>query len=228
MRRRSAPWVSQLWSARPVACDAGSSPLSARRGASRRCCWPSAMRSQARFAACTVRGELSGFARAASGHCYFTLKDADGGRDAALRDVPARRGAARTSRRATASRSSCAAGSRCTSRAASCSSSSSRCSARGAGALYEQFLRAEGQARGRRAVRRRAQARRCRRFRARVGIVTSLGGAALHDVLTALARRAPHVRGGRLSRRRCRAPTRRRRWPRALARAGARAARSTC
>src|SRR5512139_98898 len=33
----------------------------------------------ARFSACTVRGELSGFSRAASGHCYLSLKDADGG-----------------------------------------------------------------------------------------------------------------------------------------------------
>jgi exodeoxyribonuclease VII large subunit len=32
----------------------------------------------ARFSACTVQGELSGFTRAASGHCYFTLKDAQG------------------------------------------------------------------------------------------------------------------------------------------------------
>ena len=32
----------------------------------------------ARFNPVTVRGELSGFSRAASGHCYFTLKD-DGG-----------------------------------------------------------------------------------------------------------------------------------------------------
>ncbi|MGI9217065.1 MAG: exodeoxyribonuclease VII large subunit, partial [Hydrogenophaga sp.] len=29
----------------------------------------------ARFNPVTVRGELSGFSRAASGHCYFTLKD---------------------------------------------------------------------------------------------------------------------------------------------------------
>ncbi len=28
--------------------------------------------------ACTVRGEVSGFARAASGHCYFNLKDPRG------------------------------------------------------------------------------------------------------------------------------------------------------
>ena len=32
----------------------------------------------ARFSACSVRGEVSGFSRAASGHCYFNLKDADG------------------------------------------------------------------------------------------------------------------------------------------------------
>lgn len=33
---------------------------------------------QARFNPVTVRGEISGFTRAASGHCYFTLKDAEG------------------------------------------------------------------------------------------------------------------------------------------------------
>ena len=33
---------------------------------------------QARFPVVTVQGELSGFTRAASGHCYFSLKDADG------------------------------------------------------------------------------------------------------------------------------------------------------
>ena len=33
---------------------------------------------QARFNPVAVRGELSGFSRAASGHCYFNLKDASG------------------------------------------------------------------------------------------------------------------------------------------------------
>ena len=33
---------------------------------------------QARFNPVTVRGEISGFTRAASGHCYFTLKDPEG------------------------------------------------------------------------------------------------------------------------------------------------------
>ncbi|MFZ2987403.1 exodeoxyribonuclease VII large subunit, partial [Ideonella sp.] len=32
----------------------------------------------ARFGAVAVRGELSGFTRASSGHCYFTLKDGSG------------------------------------------------------------------------------------------------------------------------------------------------------
>ena len=45
-----------------------------------------------RFAACTVRGELSGFSRAASGHCYFTLKDAEGAQ-ASLRCAMFRRAA---------------------------------------------------------------------------------------------------------------------------------------
>ncbi|MDE1929791.1 MAG: exodeoxyribonuclease VII large subunit, partial [Burkholderiales bacterium] len=31
-----------------------------------------------RFGAVAVRGELSGFSRPASGHCYFALKDAEG------------------------------------------------------------------------------------------------------------------------------------------------------
>ena len=32
----------------------------------------------ARFNPVAVRGEISGFSRASSGHCYFTLKDAQG------------------------------------------------------------------------------------------------------------------------------------------------------
>ena len=33
---------------------------------------------QSRFGAVAVRGELSGFTRAGSGHCYFSLKDSEG------------------------------------------------------------------------------------------------------------------------------------------------------
>ena len=45
----------------------------------------------ARFGAVAVRGELSGYGRAASGHSYFTLKDARG--TAALRCAMFRRAA---------------------------------------------------------------------------------------------------------------------------------------
>ena len=122
----------------------------------------------ARFGACVVSGEISGFTRAGSGHCYFSLKDAEG-QTAMLRCAMFRRAAGlldfspadgalvemrgrvtlyeprgelqfvvESMRRA------------------------------GAGALSEQFLRPKSR-------------------------LTSMAGAALHDVLTALERRAPHV-----------------------------------
>lgn len=144
----------------------------------------------ARFNPVTVRGELSGFTRAASGHCYFTLKDEGGQlrcamfrraasqldfepRDGALVEVTGRLGVyeargdlqlvAETMRQA------------------------------GQGALYEQFLRlkAKLQAQGLFDVERK---REIPPFVRHVGVVTSLGAAALHDVVTALRRRAPHVR----------------------------------
>lgn len=146
----------------------------------------------ARFGACVVGGEISGFTRAVSGHCYFSLKDADG-QTAMLRCAMFRRAAGlldfspgdgalvelrgkvtlyeprgelqfvvEAMRRA------------------------------GAGALYEQFLRLKARLEAAGlfdAGRKRALPG----FPRRLGIVTSLGAAALHDVLTALARRAPHV-----------------------------------
>lgn len=146
----------------------------------------------ARFAVCTVQGEISGFTRAASGHSYFSLKDAEGEAgllrcamfrraggyldftpgDGQLVELRGRlalyepRGELQfiveSMRRA------------------------------GAGALYEQFLRlkakleAEGlfDASVKRAL---------PRFPRRIGVITSTAGAALHDVLTALRRRAPQV-----------------------------------
>lgn len=145
-----------------------------------------------RFSVVVVGGEISGFTRAASGHCYFGLKDADG-QAASLRCAMFRRAAAmldfapadgalvevrgrvavyeprgelqfvvEAMRRA------------------------------GAGTLYEQFLKlrarlaAEGlfDAAAKRALPSHPR---------RIGVITSTAGAALHDVLTALARRAPQV-----------------------------------
>ncbi|MEP7102499.1 MAG: exodeoxyribonuclease VII large subunit [Burkholderiales bacterium] len=146
-----------------------------------------------RFSACTVRGEISGFSRAASGHCYFNLKDADGG-GALLRCAMFRRAA---------------------SLLAFAPADGQLVEVRGrlgvyeprgelqlvveamqgagAGALYEQFLRVRARLEAQGLfdeTRKRALPRHPRA----VGVVTSLGAAALHDVLTALARRSPQVR----------------------------------
>jgi exodeoxyribonuclease VII large subunit len=141
--------------------------------------------------ACTVSGEMASFSRAASGHCYFTLKDPDG--TATLRCAMFRRAASmldftpvegqRVELRgrvalyeprgelqfiAEAMRSA------------------------GAGALYERFLRlrARLQAEG---LFEPARKRPVPRHPRAIGVVTSLAGAALHDVATTLARRSPHV-----------------------------------
>ena len=94
----------------PMAEPAAQRAAARRSGASARCCWPSATRCRRASARVTVRGEMSGFTRAASGHCYFTLKDADGA-GALLRCAMFRRAAALLDfdARPTASRSSCAA-----------------------------------------------------------------------------------------------------------------------
>lgn len=146
----------------------------------------------ARFSVCVVGGEISGFMRAGSGHCYFSLKDSNGA-GAVLRCALFRRAAGlldfspgegmlvelrgkvtlyeprgelqfivESMRRA------------------------------GAGALYEQFLRLKArlEAQGYFDADRK---RPLPVFPRRLGVVTSRAGAALHDVLTALARRAPHV-----------------------------------
>ncbi|OWQ91542.1 exodeoxyribonuclease VII large subunit [Roseateles aquatilis] len=147
---------------------------------------------QARFPVITVQGELSGFTRAASGHCYFSLKDAEGQpamlrcamfrRAASLVDFAPRDGMTVELRGrldlygprgelqfiVEAMRRS------------------------GEGALYEQFLRLKArlEAQGLFDADRKRQPP---PFARRIGVITSTGGAALHDVLTALRRRAPHA-----------------------------------
>jgi len=144
------------------------------------------------FPACTVSGEISGFSRAASGHCYFTLKDPAGGaaircaffrRAAALCDfLPAEGDAVELRGRldvyeprgemqfiVEAMRRS------------------------GAGALYERFLRLRA-ALEREGLFEPTLKRPLPVHPVSVGVVTSLGGAVLHDVATTLARRSPHVR----------------------------------
>ena len=146
----------------------------------------------ARFGACAVRGEVSGFSRAASGHCYFTLKDASGGA-ALLRCAMFRRAAAlldfvpqdgqlvelRGRLGVYEARGELQLVVESMQRA-------------GAGALFEQFLKLKArlEADG---LFDAARKRPLPPYPRRLGVVTSLGAAALHDVLTTLARRSPHV-----------------------------------
>ena len=144
---------------------------------------------QARFNPVTVRGELTGFSRAASGHCYFSLKDASGQlrcamfkraaggldfspRDGELVEVQGRLGVyeprgdlqliVEDMRRA------------------------------GQGSLFEEFLKlkAKLEAQG---LFDPSRKRPLPVMPRAIGLVTSLGAAALHDVVTALQRRVPHI-----------------------------------
>ena len=147
---------------------------------------------EARFAACSVKGEISGFQRAASGHCYFSLKDA-AGRAALIRCAMFRRAASLLDFAPAEGQTVVARG--------RVSVYEPRGELQfivealqpgGAGVLFEQFLRLKARLETEGlfdASRKRALPRQPRR----VGVVTSLGAAALHDVASALARRAPHV-----------------------------------
>jgi exodeoxyribonuclease VII large subunit len=146
----------------------------------------------ARFGAVTVRGELSGATRASSGHCYFTLKDASGGagalrcamfkRAATLSNVPLQDGLQVELRGRLAVYES-------RGELQMVVESMQRL---GAGQLYEEFLRLRARlsAEGLFATDRK---RPLPPFVRTVGVVTSTAGAALHDVVATLARRAPHV-----------------------------------
>jgi exodeoxyribonuclease VII large subunit len=147
----------------------------------------------ARFGAVAVRGELSGVSRAASGHCYFSLKDEDGAagllrcamfrRAAALLDFAPADGQAVELRGRLAVYEP----------RGELQLVVEGMQRVGAGGLYEEFLRlrARLQAEG---LFDPARRRPLPPFPRAVGIVTSLQAAALRDVLTTLARRAPHVR----------------------------------
>jgi exodeoxyribonuclease VII large subunit len=146
----------------------------------------------ARFAACTVRGELSGFNRASSGHCYFSLKDADGAaallRCAMFRRAGAMLGFAPVDGQLVELRGRLA----LYEPRGELQFVVEAMQPAGAGALYEQFLRLRSRLEAEglfEPIRKRALPPHARA----VGVVTSLGAAALHDVLSALSRRAPHV-----------------------------------
>lgn len=145
----------------------------------------------ARFAVVSVRGEIGNFTRAASGHCYFTLKDADGG--AALRCAMFRRAASMLTELPREGDEVELRG-----RVAVYEPRGElqfvveSLQRAGAGALYERFLRLKAQLEAE-GLFDPARKRPVTGHPRRIGIVTSLGAAVLRDVASALARRAPHV-----------------------------------
>ena len=143
----------------------------------------------ARFNPVAVSGEISGFSRAASGHCYFTLRDDSGQlrcamfrraasgldfspRDGELVELRGRIGVYEP-------RGDLQLVVESMTRA-------------GQGNLFEQFLKlkAKLEAQGLFATQRKRPLPLMPRG---IGIVTSLGAAALHDVVTTLQRRVPHI-----------------------------------
>ena len=143
----------------------------------------------ARFNPVRVAGEISGFVRAASGHCYFSLKDSSG----QLRCAMFKRAASglafvpREGQRVEVSGRLGVYEPR-----GELQLVVEAMAEAGEGNLYEQFvlLKARLQAEGLfEPERKKPLPKRVRG----IGVVTSLGAAALHDVVSALQRRVPHI-----------------------------------
>jgi exodeoxyribonuclease VII large subunit len=143
----------------------------------------------ARFNPVKVEGEISGFSRAASGHCYFSLKDDSG----QIRCAMFRRSAdqlafvPKDGQRVQASGKLDVYGPR-----GDLQLIVERLDVAGQGTWYERFLRLKAQLEAE-GLFDAARKRPLPAHPLRVGVVTSLGAAALRDVCTALQRRAPHV-----------------------------------
>jgi exodeoxyribonuclease VII large subunit len=146
----------------------------------------------ARLGALAVRGELSGFSRAASGHCYFSLKDAEGAA-ALLRCAMFRRAATLLDFQPADGQQVELRGRMAVYEPRGELQFVVEAMSRvGAGALYEEFLRLRARLAAQGLFdegRKRSVAPQPRA----VGIVTSIAAAALHDVLTTFRRRAPQV-----------------------------------
>ncbi|MEI8028645.1 MAG: exodeoxyribonuclease VII large subunit [Comamonadaceae bacterium] len=144
---------------------------------------------EARFNPVVVRGEISGFSRVSSGHCYFSLKDESGQlrcalfrraanllnftpRDGELVEVRGRLGVYEPR--------------------GDLQLIAESMRPLGQGALFEQFLKlkakldAEGLFNS-------ADKQVLPMMPRGIGVVTSLGAAALHDVIATLQRRVPHI-----------------------------------
>ncbi len=145
---------------------------------------------EARFNPVTVQGEVSGFSRASSGHCYLSLKDSDG----QLRCAMFRRAASSLDFTPKDGEQVQVRGRLGVYEPRGDLQLIIESMTRvGQGALFEQFLRLKAKLETEGLF----DADRKRPFPMMpkaIGLVTSLGAAALHDVVTALQRRAGHVR----------------------------------
>ena len=144
-----------------------------------------------RYGSVLVRGEVSSFTRAASGHGYFVLKDEFG--QASLRCAMFKRALSHIDFALGEGQLVEARGQLSVYEArGELQMVVEGLQRAGAGALYEQFLqlKARLEAQGLFDAERK---RPIAPFPRRIAIVTSLGAAALRDVVTALSRRAPHV-----------------------------------
>lgn len=144
---------------------------------------------EARFNPLTVRGEISGLTRAASGHSYFALKDEAGQircamfrRSAQMLSVPPREGElveVRGRLSVYGPRGDLQLVVESLSRV-------------GQGALFEQFMQLKARLE-QEGLFDPARKRTLPRMPRGIGLVTSRAAAALHDVVTALQRRVPHI-----------------------------------
>lgn len=143
----------------------------------------------ARFNPVAVRGELSGFSRAASGHCYFSLKDDTGQVRCAMfrRSADQLSFAPRDGQLVEARGKLDVYGARGDLQLIVESLQSA-----GQGALFEQFLKLKAQLEAE-GLFEEARKRPLPAQPRSIGVVTSLGAAALRDVITALKRRVPHI-----------------------------------
>lgn len=137
-----------------------------------------------------VKGEISGFTRAVSGHCYFSLKDARG----QIRCAMFKRAAAGLSRFPKEGDQV-----EVTGRLDVYAPRGDlqlvveTLETAGQGDLYEQFLRVKAKLQGM-GLFDSSRKRALPRYPRHIGVVTSLGAAALHDVVSVFARRTPHIR----------------------------------
>ncbi|MDI9330121.1 MAG: exodeoxyribonuclease VII large subunit [Alphaproteobacteria bacterium] len=143
----------------------------------------------ARFDAVRVRGEISGFTQASSGHCYFSLKDAQG----QLRCAMFRRAAMQLGRvPRNGDRVEVTGRLGVYEARGDLQMVVEAMHPLGQGALFEEFLRLK-QKLEQEGLFEAGLKKQLPPHPRRIGIVTSLGAAALHDVAIALRRRVPHL-----------------------------------